>query len=1801
MEFIPRGNRARRRRVARQPNAGQVSWAVRRRTARLLECLEARRLLDSTPLAELFPAEDLELGVLAAPVGLADVVDPYDNLLSAAAPSLAMGPAAALPLTSIPILHSLPGAAASIYLDFDGHFEPIWGSYSNISTPVFDIDGDPTTFSDLELTRIANIWARVAEDFAPFQINVTTENPGNFSNGVGLRIAIGGSYDWYGSPAGGVAYVNSFTSSVANTAYVFPNALGLSEKSIAEAASHEAGHAFGLRHQSVYDTNGIKTAEYNPGGAGWAPIMGVSYYQPLTTWHNGTSAVGSTVLQDDMAVIASALNAFGYRPDDHADSVGGGTPLSVDGHSVFGAGVVEYMTDVDAFAFATDAGTITLIVDAAPLGPNLDVILELHHDQNGLVATANPSNSQGAVIIADVPAGDYTLLVKSTGLYGRVGQYTVSGAINAGLFVHSHTPAQGSAVTELPVDFQIVFSEAIDLSTVDAGDLLVNGISADSFTVVDDQIIDFHFLATPVSGQGLQSLQMAMGAVDAADDGAPLNPFTGSFRYDALPLAVVSSGPAADAIVPLPLQSITLEFNEPFDPATLNAADLLVSVGQVSGVTIDGPSTLTFTVVGIETEGTLQFGLAAGALADEFGNPSLAYSASVALDYVTTAFPLPLAPITPLGGRIYQSSIEASIGIAGDEDTFTIELPAGVTLSAVVHAQAGLQPMVELLGPAQQALGSASAAAAGEAALLQTIAAAEPGEYRIRVSGLADTAGAYSLRLTLNAAVEAEYHGGVSNHTIATAQNIDASFIDLGAGMQRGAAIGVTDPPAGLLAEQEPNGSIAATNWAADRFGPGPAERYHLGVSGSIGTFTDQDWYRIGQLQAGDVITISLSGVSSSRGTLADPLVELRRGATGGVLVASNDDGGPSLDSLIYRFTISTADTYFINARGFSGATGSYQLGVFLENFGAPPTVGGSVTTEGAEPNNTAATSTNVSSSWRAVQYATQLTGTITAGDADYFAFQFHAGDLVSVFVDATSGTLDATATWYNSAGIAIAQENGASIGPGADSPLYGVRIPTDGAYYLRVQASSGTGAYTASVYLSSNTPPPTHTGRSDVYAFSLQEGEAASVVVTGMSAGELTLEMIDADENVLAVGAAGPANVDRVIEGFVAPAAGQYFIRVDGDPEVAYSVVVTRQSTFDTEQNDDPDATLVSLNSLQGVAGHLNAHSPEPYGALGFMIDATQSYVALAGVLAGELSLEEQAAGSLLAHYAGTLVVVRQPTYVAFQGGSQILALTHPGPFPPVNGPANYAGQLADGDEVFAYGTFSNIAIDLWSPLQQPLPHDLLLDEDDDHDHNHDFNANQFPANNVLVNFVGGDFDYDLPGLFSGSESVAGLSELNQFDGPGQLEEIGGVLWLTLPILIDTSLIEPTSQLEFGVHLEGQLIAFYELPGPIDPVDWYELHLAAGEQLIVSTSTPWDDSPLFPPPSLDPRIEILNADGQLVALDDNSAADGKNALLTFVASAAGTYRIGVRAVAGEGDYLLHTSIGAPAPPAVIQVAVRGAGGTQPWHEIETGSGMQLRSVPVGQVDQIAVTFSVDVQIDQDDLSLTGLGDRPPYTFSDFAYDPVTRTAVWTLDGAVDTDQLALVLNADGPSPIVNAAGQALDGEWNNPVDIWFPTGSVFPSGDGVAGGDFVFTFTVLPGDANRDNVVDMADYTTWADRYLQPGSLATQGDFNNDGFVDGADYTIWADRYSPVSPIPAAAVESPVAAAVDSALAAADLSPQVQQRAAGLALPAAVQRKTLLRREVHELALAAISARADWDNAIVEIARDRGRFRRGA
>jgi hypothetical protein len=197
--------------------------------------------------------------------------------------------------------------------------------------------------------------------------------------------------------------------------------------------------------------------------------------------------------------------------------------------------------------------------------------------------------------------------------------------------------------------------------------------------------------------------------------------------------------------------------------------------------------------------------------------------------------------------------------------------------------------------------------------------------------------------------------------------------------------------------------------------------------------------------------------------------------------------------------------------------------------------------------------------------------------------------------------------------------------------------------------------------------------------------------------------------------------------------------------------------------------------------------------------------------------------------------------------------------------------------------------------------------------------------------------------------------------------------------------------------------------------------------------------------------------------------------------------------------------------PEVTKVAVSGSSWTSSslagGYAIPVGSGAQLTTLPWGNINQIIVTFSENVIVDQSDLLLTGVN-VPSYDVSGgtFSYDPSTFTATWTLPQPIGPDKLMLALNADGSDPIEDAAGNRLDGEWTNPTSTTATGTSTYPSGNGLAGGDFHFRFNVLPGDATQDGSVGFADLNKVLTNYNCTGMSWGQGDVTGDGVVDFAD-----------------------------------------------------------------------------------------------
>ena len=403
---------------------------------------------DRTP-AELADLLRTDSSLWVDPTGILHVKEPLPTQPVEDAPTVQRGPFANSKTFT---LHSKPGAARTIFLDFDGG--PVSGTAWNdsytiptTSQPAFDLNGDPATWSQAEHDTIQSVYQRVTEDFRPFDVDVTTQDPGaaaleRSSAGdtqFGTRVLVTPSTDSAtricSNSCGGVAFVGVYNlvgSGYYQPAFVFPQLLSNVDKYIAEAASHEAGHNLGLFH------DGTSTVGYYTGHHNWAPIMGVGYDQPLVQWSSGEYADANNA-QDDIAVMQS----FGLplRTDDHGSGFATATAMGTTRNA---AGLIEQRTDTDVLSFnRTCGGSTTITVKPVDNSPNLDIRVRLYTAGQVQLTSKNPLSGKAsfdvatglnAIISRSLATGSYYLAVDGVGTltpatgysdYGSLGKYSI--------------------------------------------------------------------------------------------------------------------------------------------------------------------------------------------------------------------------------------------------------------------------------------------------------------------------------------------------------------------------------------------------------------------------------------------------------------------------------------------------------------------------------------------------------------------------------------------------------------------------------------------------------------------------------------------------------------------------------------------------------------------------------------------------------------------------------------------------------------------------------------------------------------------------------------------------------------------------------------------------------------------------------------------------------------------------------------------------------------------------------------------------------------------------------------------------------------------------------------------------------------------------------------------------------------------------------------------------------------------------------------------------------------------------------
>jgi PKD repeat protein len=362
--------------------------------------------------------------------------------------------------TDIFKLNSYPGSNRTIYLDFTGAdlTATNWNSpiKPSLQAAAFDLDGSPTTFNTAEKEFIYKVWQAVSEDYAPFDVNVTTQQPdssqlnigGRNDQRFGVSVVVTRAFASarINAGVGGTSNIGSFdnTNNTKRTVLVFYDTLGHSsaaplDKKVAESSSHEVGHTLGLLHDGRTSPNVPYYYGQGTGATGWAPIMGAGFYAAVTQFDRGEFKNANN-RQDDLSIIEQG--GLSLRKDDAGDSIGSaasfpstkGSPAVVSGTV---SGVIGTSRDRDLYEIIADAGPLKISVNPAAVSANADLVITILDGEGKPVVTSNPPNSLSASIDYAVPrTGTYYLQVSSAGVgspsvtgysaYGSIGQYNLS-------------------------------------------------------------------------------------------------------------------------------------------------------------------------------------------------------------------------------------------------------------------------------------------------------------------------------------------------------------------------------------------------------------------------------------------------------------------------------------------------------------------------------------------------------------------------------------------------------------------------------------------------------------------------------------------------------------------------------------------------------------------------------------------------------------------------------------------------------------------------------------------------------------------------------------------------------------------------------------------------------------------------------------------------------------------------------------------------------------------------------------------------------------------------------------------------------------------------------------------------------------------------------------------------------------------------------------------------------------------------------------------------------------------------------
>ena len=363
-------------------------------------------------------------------------------------------------------LHSRPRANRVIYLDFngtDGSNLPADSYFRDIGyTPLIasSLDADLNTFSEQEKQYIIKVWKLVAEDFAPFNVDVTTAFPGfdalfktsdldnQFGNWVMISSRLESLEAFGGSRFGISAQEPSIAFGVLSSLITPQAGANLISRHISQMLGAPS------LNSNIYGTGRYSWTAANGFGGVAFGVNSVA----LTQWSKVIDASGA-IISDPLNVISSQI---GYVPDQYPENPDLNAPMSVvpdpsnaTRSTVDAYSAIETTGDVDSFVIKAGVGNVSLNVRTLELEPtlpaddpnrygtNLDAKLTVKDALGNIVASSDNLGAASENVSFDNTENNKTFIVSVTGVgkdpnnaadprpydnYGSLGFYALEGS-----------------------------------------------------------------------------------------------------------------------------------------------------------------------------------------------------------------------------------------------------------------------------------------------------------------------------------------------------------------------------------------------------------------------------------------------------------------------------------------------------------------------------------------------------------------------------------------------------------------------------------------------------------------------------------------------------------------------------------------------------------------------------------------------------------------------------------------------------------------------------------------------------------------------------------------------------------------------------------------------------------------------------------------------------------------------------------------------------------------------------------------------------------------------------------------------------------------------------------------------------------------------------------------------------------------------------------------------------------------------------------------------------------------------------